>query len=903
MHVDLKYVESLEKEIDELESDKAEFSNMYDMILQKYLKAQLQDMNIAISELKKLIEKGKGKSVETKFDKPSVVRQPNAQRIPKPSVLGKSAPFSNSLERRYFPKTKSVPKTNVSEGLSKPVTALTLPQTTRKAVSNTIVLKPGMYQIDNRTTQTRAPLSPQTVRNTKPYVSTSTGVNHKTNVSRPQHKSNQLKDKVLPNNSQVKLKKTQVEEHHMIYSISNKTKSVTACNDSLNSRTSNVNAVCATCKKCFVDSDHFACVTKMLNDVNARTKKPNVVPISTRKPKGHIKKSVATPYKKKVALKSTNQKPQSYFRMLYEQTRYSNQSKGYHVYNKRTRMIVKSIHIRFDEIKEVYETSVANDTSGLVPQRQKASNYDNSDSVPQLHNVSSSVDAYVPSQQELDLLFGSLYDEFFNAGFNPKDTQPVMNIRPTSAPLTPTHVHAEENNDNQAEEEHLPDDEFTNLFYHPLEQVCRNPSRPVQTRRQLTTYPEMCMFALTVSTAEPKNIKEAMADSAWIEAMQEELHQFDRLQVCKGYAKEEGIDFEESFAPVARLKAVRIFVAYAAHKSFPIYQMNVKTEFLNGLLKEEVYVAQPDGFVDPDHPEKVYRLRKALYGLKQAPRAWKALYGLKQAPRAWIFRYLRGTVNMGHWYPKGSSFGLTAFSDADHAGCIDTHKSTFGGIQFLADAHVPSQQELDLLFGPLYDEFFNAEEELLQDDEFTNPFCAPAQEVSESSSNNIGNSNVPTFNQPQVSKYRWTKDHPLEQVRGNPSRPVQTRRQLKTDPEMCMFALTVSTVEPKNIKEAMANFAWIEAMHKELYQFDRLQEEGIDFEESFAPVARLEAVRIFIAYVAHKSFPIYHMDVKTAFLYGLLNEDVYVAQPDGFVDLDYPEKVYRLRKALYGLKQ
>ncbi|GJY45445.1 retrovirus-related pol polyprotein from transposon TNT 1-94 [Tanacetum coccineum] len=123
----------------------------------------------------------------------------------------------------------------------------------------------------------------------------------------------------------------------------------------------------------------------------------------------------------------------------------------------------------------------------------------------------------------------------------------------------------------------------------------------------------MCMFALNVSTAELKNIKEAMADSAWIEAMQDELHQFDRLN---------GIDFEESFAPVARLEAVRLFVAYVAQKSFPIYQMDVKMAFFNGPLKEEVYVAQPDGFVDPDHPENVYRLRKALYGLKQAPRAW-----------------------------------------------------------------------------------------------------------------------------------------------------------------------------------------------------------------------------------------------------------------------------------------
>nr|GEZ83595.1 hypothetical protein [Tanacetum cinerariifolium] len=781
MHVDLKYVESLEKEIDELESDKAEFSDMYDVILQEcvskdvmcsylqslsdldaldelqclYLhkvkecdclaqklskqiesvskkvhtellqrfakvkkhlisleialqkckelvkndtvcnekasnvfrkereqyfkiqdfKAKLQDKNIAISELKKLIEKGKGKYVDTKFDRPSVVRQPNAQRILKPSVLGKLAPFSNSLERIYFSKTKSVPKANVSKGLSKPVTAQTLPQTTGKAVR----------------------------------------VNHNTNVSSPHLKSNQSRDKVLQNNSQVKVKKTQVEVHLRIPSVSNKMKYVTACKDSLNSRTLNANDVCAMCNKCLVDSNHFACVTKMLNDVHARTKKPTVVPISTRKPKSQANKLTATSNKKKVASKSTIQKPQSYCRVLYENTskawkwwierqspsrykwvpktkkctkhmtgnlkllcnfvkkflctvRFGNDQfapiLGYgdlvqgnvminrvyyveglnhnlfsvgqfcdadlevafrkstcfvrdlqgndlltgnrgsdlytislqestsstplclmakatptqawlwhrrlshlnfdyinllskkdiviglpklkyvkdqlcsscelskakrssfkskavpsskerlnllymdlcgpmrvasingkkyilkkelsikhlllehlnrtalskdetalwlrllercsHLYNFLysfgLKMIVESIHIRFDEIKEVSETSVANNTSGLVPQRQKASDYDNPDPVPQRQDVSSSADAHVPSQQELYLLFGPLYDEFFNAGSNPQDKQPSTNIPSTSAPSTHTNVHAEKNNNDQAEE-------------------------------------------------------------------------------------------------------------------------------------------------------------------------------------------------------------------------------------------------------------------------------------------------------------------------------------------------------------------------------------------------------------------------------------------------------------------
>ncbi|GKF49540.1 hypothetical protein Tco_0142791 [Tanacetum coccineum] len=129
-----------------------------------------------------------------------------------------------------------------------------------------------------------------------------------------------MRNKVLLNTSQVKFKKTKVEDHPRISSISNQIKSITACNNSLHSRTSNVNAVCATCGKCMFNSNHDVCVSKFLNDVNARTKKPIVVPISTRKPKSQANKSVATPHKKTVASESNTTNSKSYYRMLYKKT-------------------------------------------------------------------------------------------------------------------------------------------------------------------------------------------------------------------------------------------------------------------------------------------------------------------------------------------------------------------------------------------------------------------------------------------------------------------------------------------------------------------------------------------------------------------------------------------------------
>nr|GFB81274.1 retrovirus-related Pol polyprotein from transposon TNT 1-94 [Tanacetum cinerariifolium] len=395
---------------------------------------------------------------------------------------------------------------------------------------------------------------------------------------------------------------------------------------------------------------------------------------------------------------------------------YSNQSRAYRIFNKRTRVIMESIHVNFDELPQMASDQLSFDPA---PECQTmALNHDSLSPAIQRQASVPQADKTVTTSNELHLLFSLMFDEFLNGSSkvvsksfvvsavdDPYQHQhyitPLNNhITPAPTCQVPTLVPTVSSfeNINQAEtyakNDQVADDEFINIFStlvqdhgetssrhvdssnmhslyqrhpsehrwtkdHTLEQVIGNPSQSIRTRRQLESDAKMFMFVLTMSQTEPKNIKEAMTDFAWIESIQEELHQFDRLDVwelvdrllctnvinlnwlwknkrdeentvirnksclvAKGYAQNEGVDFEESFVPVARLEAVRLFIAYAAHKSFTIYQMDVKTAFLYGPLKEEVYVNQPDGFVDTYHPDKVYQLKKALYGLKQAPRAW-----------------------------------------------------------------------------------------------------------------------------------------------------------------------------------------------------------------------------------------------------------------------------------------
>ncbi|GKC35993.1 retrovirus-related pol polyprotein from transposon TNT 1-94 [Tanacetum coccineum] len=326
----------------------------------------------------------------------------------------------------------------------------------------------------------------------------------------------------------------------------------------------------------------------------------------------------------------------------------------------------------FDEIKEMSKTSIANDTSGLVLQRQKASDYDNPNPAPELQNVSLLADITVPLQHELDLLFGPLYDEFFNDGTSrvnksssptdnsiQKDTLPSTHIQPTLVPTTPTNVHAEENNDMKREE----------LIQFNRLQVWELDNKPFG-----------------------KNV--IKLKWLWKNKKDEDqtiIHNKARL-VAKGYALEE--------------------------------EWTRKWHNLNGPLKEEVYVTQPDRFVDPDHPEKSLPSKESSIWIKTSSETWWVPTGkiftssttkvdseptngfnkdiTNQYECEQTLDFSAGTLNLS----AGTSFnpkkeGLRVCNEPSSLKLVPKVVPS-------ADTTAPSKQELDLLFGPLYDEFFTA---------------------------------------------------------------------------------------------------------------------------------------------------------------------------------------------------
>ncbi|KAJ9541528.1 hypothetical protein OSB04_028034 [Centaurea solstitialis] len=337
---------------------------------------------------------------------------------------------------------------------------------------------------------------------------------------------------------------------------------------------------------------------------------------------------------------------------------YSSISKTYRVFNKRRQTIEETIHVKFDESGPTFPHP--NDNTEI---NQWADSF-----------------FQVPEPPIADPSPQDLPDGFEENPIPPSDitTPPLINATPLSQ-ITPPEPDQPTNSEDFSQTT-VSESSPTNLLPdpssneastsgqvyqppalrwtkdHPIDQVLGNPSSGVKTRRQAGN---VCLYVNFISENEPKEIDDALRDPAWVSAMQEELAEFIRNNVwllvprprkrtiigskwifrnkldeigtiirnkarlvAQGYRQEEGIDYDETFAPVARLEAIRLFLAFAAHMNFKVYQMDIKNAFLNGKLNEEVYVAQPPGFVDPKFPDHVYKLNKALYGLKQAPRAW-----------------------------------------------------------------------------------------------------------------------------------------------------------------------------------------------------------------------------------------------------------------------------------------
>nr|GFB09414.1 retrovirus-related Pol polyprotein from transposon TNT 1-94 [Tanacetum cinerariifolium] len=224
---------------------------------------------------------------------------------------------------------------------------------------------------------------------------------------------------------------------------------------------------------------------------------------------------------------------------------YSADSYAYKIYNRRTKKIMETMNVLFDKLSAMaFEQRNSKPGLNSMTPGHISSRLD-------LTYAPSPISTQQPSEGELDLLFEAMYDDYI--GGQPSAT--ARTVLPAQEPQTKDHR---------------------------LEQVIGEPSRPVLTRNQLRSDGDMYMYALTVSTMEPKNAKEAMTDPAWIDSINK-----SRL-VVRGYHQEERIDFKESFASVARMESIRIFLAYAAHKSFTVFQMDVKISFLHGSLKEDV---------------------------------------------------------------------------------------------------------------------------------------------------------------------------------------------------------------------------------------------------------------------------------------------------------------------------
>nr|GEV05944.1 hypothetical protein [Tanacetum cinerariifolium] len=699
------------------------------------LKAQLQDKNIAISKLKKLIKKCKGKYVETKFDKPYVVRQPTAQRIPKPSVLGKPTPFSDSLERKSVSKTKSVPKTNMSEGLSKPVTTQNLPQTARQAGNPQNNINDKGHWDSGCSRHMTGNIS--YLSEYEPYDGGYVSFGH--GGGKITSKGIIKMDFKLKDDTNVLLR---TPRQHNMYSID------------LNNIVPHKNLTCLVVNA--LDDEKFKnkemnkfCTKKGIRRELSNARTPQQNGVAKRRNRTLIEAARTIPFECHVMILNTldhlgkfdAKGDEDYF------VGYSMSSKAFRVFNKRTKKVEENLHVDFLENKlnkkgsspnwlfdidtltnsmnyvpvVVAGTSSTNISAHMETRNSDAPNGCNAE-VSKSSGISNlTATSKVSSVDQVEPVVSLILEYVIPTVSSPVPTV-CLDISPKSSSgprLITKGVEADLSN--------------------------MKTSIPVQgdgrTKFIATihykTNPDLlqfCLFSCFLSQEEPKKIFDALKDPSWVQAMQEELLQFkiqnvwilvDCLKgvrpigikwdlknkkdkrsiiirnktrlVAQGYTQEEGIDYKEVFTPVARIEAIRLFLAYASFIGFIVYQMDVKSAFLYGTINEELCreseALTHDKFQMSAMGELTFFLglqvlqKKDGIFLSQDKYVGDVLekfgysdhlYAVKR-----IFRYLKGHLMLGLWYPKEFPFDLVAYSDSDYGGATQDRKSTNGGCQFL----------------------------------------------------------------------------------------------------------------------------------------------------------------------------------------------------------------------------
>ncbi|GKC63673.1 retrovirus-related pol polyprotein from transposon TNT 1-94 [Tanacetum coccineum] len=604
-------------------------------------------------------------------------------------------------------------------------------------------------------------------------------------------------DRVMPNNSQGKMQ--EVEDHRRNFKFSNNKTSVTACNDSLNAKTSDVNFVCVTCGKCMLNENHDMCVLHYINDVNSRTRQPIVVPISTREPKQTVNQSVATSHKKTVATDYTVRKPRNIIKKIYEQ-------------------VSKSCSWWYPKFtppryKWKPKSPIGNVNLNVsMPLGNASRNASRNANISEPMTPRSSTLSNTPLSSNS---FAARRDNFIHRRlwFGNDQIAPILGYGDlVQGTITIKRVYYVEGlNHNLFSVGQFCDADLEVAF---RKSTCY--IRDLKGNDLLTGSHGTDLYSITLQDTSTPNpiclMAKATSSQAWLWHRRLSHLNFDTINL---------LSKNNIVTGLPKLKLIKDHVC----SSCELGKAKRKDGENLDKMKEKGDACIFVGYSTQSRAYRVFNKRTRIIvetihvNFDELPQMASDHVSSDPVPQC-----------------------PTTVLEQDS---LSPEPQSQENVPQAAET-VTTSNELDLLFSLMFDELLNGttpvvskssavhaaddpnkpktnnEYAQVDDDEFVNIFSTPVQERGETSSRHVDSSNMHTFYQHHPSGQCWTKDHPLEQVIGNPSQSIRTRCQLEIDGGMCMFILTVSRTEPKNIKEAMADSAWIEAMQEELHQFNQL---------------------------------------------------------------------------------